>query len=115
MQTDFPSLACCNYFCQELIRNLHVLLCIAPPSSLRIKKHNDLKMLCVDTNANTKMAEAGKNEVLKKSMSEKHSQCVRLETVRGRGLLHLEFLRRRVENHHFSDLLKVGLYKALEN
>lgn len=72
-------------------------------------------MPCFDTNANTKMAEAEKNEVLKKSMSEKHSQSVRLGTIRGRGLLHLEFLRRRVENHHCSDLLKVGLYKALEN
>lgn len=110
MQTDFPSLACCNYFCRELIRNLHVLLCIAPPSSPRIKKLNDLKMPCVDTNANTKMAEAEKNEVVKKSMSEKHSQSVRRETVRGRGLLHLEFLKKRVENHDCSDqMLKVGL------
>lgn len=72
-------------------------------------------MPCVDTNANTKMAETEKNEVLKKVMSAKHSQSVRLETIRGRGLLHLEFLKRRVENHHCSDLLKLGLYKALEN
>lgn len=44
-------------------------------------------MPCVDTNANTKMAETEKNEVLKKSISEKHSQSVRLETIRGEAIV----------------------------
>lgn len=30
VQTDFPSLACCNYFCQKRIRNLHVLYALLP-------------------------------------------------------------------------------------
>lgn len=54
-------------------------------------------------------------EVLRKSLSEKYSQSVGLETWEGIvACRESSFSEGRVESH-CSDLLKLGLYKALEN
>lgn len=85
VQTDFPCLACCNQFCQEQIRNLHVFFYCYLLFSQN-KENNDLKIPCIDTKVNTKMAEAQRKACWRSTHN------VRLETMRGGGLLHVEFL-----------------------
>lgn len=56
---------------------MHVLYCF--PYFSQNKEHNDLKIPCVNTKANTEMAERQRKEDLKKSVLEKYSVSVRLE------------------------------------